>query len=128
MKLRILQIAGTLAFLAIVLFLVPGAPSAFAQAGRGSVSGTVTAPSGAIVPGASVTLLNPGTGVALHTVTTAAGPPRKDGYKVISEDATVTVIATERDGLSDPQTFTFLDAKTMRWAASPGKAIVFTKE
>ncbi len=62
------------------------------------------------------------------TVTTAAGPPRKDGYKVISEDATVTVIATERDGLSDPQTFTFLDAKTMRWAASPGKAIVFTKE
>ncbi len=73
MKLRILQIAGTLAFLAIVLFLVPGAPSAFAQAGRGSVSGTVTDPSGAIVPGASVTLLNPGTGVALHTVTTAAG-------------------------------------------------------
>jgi hypothetical protein len=45
----------------------------FAQAGRGAVSGLVTDPSGAIVPGAKVTLLNHATGVAQHSVTTAAG-------------------------------------------------------
>jgi Carboxypeptidase regulatory-like domain len=73
MKLRNLHIVGSLAFLALVLLLVPGTPSALGQAGRGSISGTITDPSGAIVPGAKVTLLNPATGVALHTVTSAAG-------------------------------------------------------
>ena len=47
--------------------------SAFAQAGRGSISGTVSDSGGAVVPGAQVTLLNPATGVTLHTVTSAAG-------------------------------------------------------
>ncbi len=46
---------------------------AFAQAGRGSISGTVTDPSAAIVPGAQVALLNSATGVTLHTVTSSAG-------------------------------------------------------
>jgi hypothetical protein len=46
---------------------------AFAQAGRGSVSGTVTDPNGAVVPDAQVSLLNKATGVTLHTVTSAAG-------------------------------------------------------
>ena len=47
--------------------------AAFAQAGRGSVSGTVTDPGGAVVAGAQVALLNHATGVTLHTVTSGAG-------------------------------------------------------
>src|SRR5579875_793026 len=73
MKIRKETIAGYLALLAIVLLLGPAAPSILAQAGRGTISGTITDPSGAIVPGATVTLLNPATGVSLHTKTTAAG-------------------------------------------------------
>jgi hypothetical protein len=47
--------------------------AAFGQAGRGGISGLVTDPSGAIVPGAAVTIFDPGTGLAQHTVATAAG-------------------------------------------------------
>jgi len=55
------------------LFLVFVGTLAFGQAGRGSISGTVTDPSGAVISGAQVTLLNKATGVKQHTVTTAAG-------------------------------------------------------
>jgi hypothetical protein len=54
------------------LFLL-SAIAARAQAGRGSINGTVTDPSGAIVPGASVTLSNHDTGLTEHAVATAAG-------------------------------------------------------
>jgi hypothetical protein len=54
----------------IILFV---SIAAFGQAGRGSISGTVTDPSGAVVPGAKVVLLNPSTGATQHTVTSAAG-------------------------------------------------------
>jgi len=47
--------------------------SALAQAGRGSISGLVTDPGGALVQGAQVTLRDPATGVTQHTVTTSAG-------------------------------------------------------
>jgi hypothetical protein len=53
---------------------------------------------------------------------------RADHYTVVTEDKTHTVIATDLDGESDPQTFTFVDAKTMKWAVSPGSVIVFVKE
>ncbi len=46
---------------------------ALAQAGRGSISGLVTDPGGALIQGAQVTLLNPSTGGTQHTVTTSAG-------------------------------------------------------
>ncbi len=46
---------------------------ALAQAGRGSISGLVTDPGGALIAGAQVTLLNKATGVSQHTVTTNAG-------------------------------------------------------
>lgn len=44
-----------------------------AQAGRGGISGLVTDPSGAVVPGAKVTAKNYATGISSSTVTTAAG-------------------------------------------------------
>jgi hypothetical protein len=45
----------------------------FAQAGRGTISGAVTDPAGAVVQGAQVTLVNRATGVTQQTVTSAAG-------------------------------------------------------
>ncbi len=59
-------------FLVCFLILATGV-SAFAQAGRGSVSGTISDPGGAVVAGAQVELLNKATGVALHTVANSAG-------------------------------------------------------
>lgn len=49
------------------------ATAAFGQAGRGSISGTITDPGGAVVSGAQVTLLDPATGVTQHTQASAAG-------------------------------------------------------
>ncbi len=46
---------------------------ALAQAGRGSISGLVSDPGGAVVSGVQVVLLNHATGVTLHTVTNSAG-------------------------------------------------------
>ncbi len=45
----------------------------FAQAGRGSISGLVTDPGGAIVPGAKVTLLDRANGIEQHSATNADG-------------------------------------------------------
>ena len=47
--------------------------AAFGQAGRGGIDGMVSDPSGAVVPGATVTAFNHKTGSAQRTVTTAAG-------------------------------------------------------
>jgi hypothetical protein len=55
-----------------IVFLCAGA-LALAQAGRGSITGLVTDPAGALVPGAPVVLLNKATGVSQHSVTTSAG-------------------------------------------------------
>jgi hypothetical protein len=49
------------------------AGAAFGQAGRGAISGIITDPSGAIVPGAKVTAVEQATGTKLSTVSTAAG-------------------------------------------------------
>ena len=59
-------------FCACLVILLAGV-SAFAQAGRGSISGTVSDPNGALLPGAEVVLLNTATGVSQHTVSSAAG-------------------------------------------------------
>ena len=59
------------AFLAALLLVY--AISAFGQAGRGGASGTVTDPSGAVVSGAQVVLLDKATGVTRHTTTSSAG-------------------------------------------------------
>lgn len=61
------------AFCVVTVFaLVVGAP-AFGQAGRGSISGTITDAAGAVIPGAQVELLNSATGVKQHTVSSSAG-------------------------------------------------------
>src|ERR1700757_3213023 len=60
-------------FLAVCILFLCAAGVALAQAGRGSISGLVTDPGGAVVQGAQVTLLNPATGVTQHTVTSGAG-------------------------------------------------------
>ncbi|HEY1810029.1 MAG TPA: carboxypeptidase regulatory-like domain-containing protein [Acidobacteriaceae bacterium] len=109
MKIRNLRIIGSLAFLAFVLLFVPGTPRAFGQAGRGSVSGTITDPSGAIVPEASVTLLNPATGVALHTKTSAAGlytfiSLNPGSYRVTATASGFTTAQRDNVGVSVDQT------------------------
>jgi hypothetical protein len=60
-------------FLSVCILCLSLGSLALAQAGRGSISGLVSDPSGAIVSGAKVTALNHATGVALHTVTSEAG-------------------------------------------------------
>ncbi|HVZ84763.1 MAG TPA: carboxypeptidase regulatory-like domain-containing protein [Terracidiphilus sp.] len=49
------------------------AAAVLAQAGRGSINGLVSDPTGAIVPGATVTAQDAGTGVKITTVSSAAG-------------------------------------------------------
>jgi hypothetical protein len=47
--------------------------SASAQSGAGSIQGTVTDPTGAVIPGATVHVVNKGTGVALDTKANGVG-------------------------------------------------------
>jgi len=56
----------------ILLFLVL-ASAAWSQTSRGSISGNVTDPTGAVVTGAAVQLEQPGTGLSRTTTTTNAG-------------------------------------------------------
>ena len=55
------------------MFVLLAGVAAMAQAGRGGISGTVMDPSGAIVPGSQITLLNKETGAKQQTVSSAAG-------------------------------------------------------
>jgi hypothetical protein len=45
----------------------------------------------------------------------------------VREDKASVVLTTEKDGPDEPQTFTFVDAKTMKWSVE-GKAIVFVRQ
>ena len=47
-------------------------------------------------------------------------------YRVIFESPTKLVITTEKD--ATPETFTFVDSRTVKWSVSDGRAIVFVKE
>ena len=60
-------------FLCLLMLLLAAGTAAWAQAGRGSISGTITDPTGALVPGAKVTALDHATGIAQSTVATGAG-------------------------------------------------------
>jgi hypothetical protein len=78
------------------IFLVFVGVSAFGQAGRGSISGTVTDPGGALVAGAQVALLNTATGVSLHTVTSSAGL-----YSFISLNPGVYKVTVSQTGFAN---------------------------
>ena len=60
---------GALSFASLLLL----APSAFAQKTSGTITGTVTDPSGAAVPGATVGLVSERTGAARQTVSNEQG-------------------------------------------------------
>lgn len=49
-------------------------------------------------------------------------------YKVVTDDKTRVVITTDKDGPTEPQTFTFADEKTMSWAVAAGQTIVFARQ
>jgi Carboxypeptidase regulatory-like domain len=59
--------------LSVGILLLSAGSLALGQAGRGSISGLVSDPSGAIVSGAQMVLRNPETGVTQHTLTTSGG-------------------------------------------------------
>ncbi|HTS13338.1 MAG TPA: TonB-dependent receptor [Candidatus Limnocylindrales bacterium] len=67
-KFNLISLAAALAFCLVIVAPNP----AHAQALSG-ISGTVTDPSGAVVPGANVTVTNVDTGVVSRSVTTSAG-------------------------------------------------------
>lgn len=56
-------------FLAFALLSV----AALAQSDRGTITGTVADPGGALIPNASIVILNQGTGIKLETKTTGTG-------------------------------------------------------
>jgi len=58
-----------------ILILAIGLP-ALAQSGRGTITGIVKDPSGAVVPGADITITEKNTGVVTKTVSTEAGAYR----------------------------------------------------
>ena len=73
--------------LAVAVLTAFSVRSLQAQVDTGSITGTVTDPSGAVVGGAKVTLTNEGTGTSLTTTTSADGvydfsPVRIGSYKL----------------------------------------------
>ena len=65
--------AYLLALAAVFLFLSGGRSLVFAQTNAGSISGTVTDPTGAVVPGATVTIQNPVSGYQRTTQANSSG-------------------------------------------------------
>src|SRR5438874_11059968 len=72
---RFLRFEALLALTAMFLLLVLGAQAAFAQATiqAGSIQGVITDPSGAVVPGATVTISNRATGQTKNLTTSSSG-------------------------------------------------------
>src|ERR1039458_8304652 len=67
--------------------------TAIAQAGSGGISGLISDPTGAIIPGAKVIAQNNGTGVKISTVSTAAGL-----YSFISLSPGIYEVTTSETG------------------------------
>src|SRR5689334_8622987 len=70
---RFTVLSRTVAVLLLVLLTVALASTSFAQGTLGSLAGTVRDASGAVIPGASVTLKNLGTGQTRKATTTGEG-------------------------------------------------------
>src|SRR5512133_3010443 len=75
------------------LFLVLAPIVLFAQSERGSISGTVTYASGAVIPGARVIVTAPATNTTLRTVTTETGD-----YTAPNLSAGSYTVRIEREG------------------------------
>jgi hypothetical protein len=60
-------------------------------------------------------------------VTTPKGK-QSGKFKVKSEDKTSITIWTDGDGPNDPQTFVFIDERTMKWNVLEGKTITFRRD
>src|ERR1700742_251733 len=77
--------------LAALFLLVAAAPRAFGQVDEGSIVGLVQDPTGAVVPGAQVTLLNTDQGITLNTTTSGSGEytfsPVRIGHYSVSASA-----------------------------------------
>jgi hypothetical protein len=59
--------------IAVVLGIALCCSTAIAQSGAGSIQGTVTDSTGAVIPGAAVHVVNQGTGIATDTKSNAVG-------------------------------------------------------
>src|SRR5690349_21027146 len=57
----------------VLLLVLLFAAAAFGQTNRGGINGTVTDPAGAVIPGASVTITNLGTGQTSTATTSEDG-------------------------------------------------------
>jgi hypothetical protein len=73
MKYRVYSVFGARLVRCIVLLSVFSGIAGFGQAGRGAINGSITDQTGAIVPGAKVTLMNNASGVALRASTNSSG-------------------------------------------------------
>lgn len=86
------------------------------------VSGEAAAPANSFAAGTDLDVKG-------DTITVTTPKEKQSGrYKVVKEDKTTLTITTDKDGPDEPQTFTFVDAKTMKWAVVDGKSIVFRKQ
>ena len=86
-KRRSRKLGLALGLLGLVLFAAQGL---YAQVDTGGITGTVKDASGAVIPGAKVTLTNEGTSFSVSTVTDSAGaytftPVKIGSYKVTAE-------------------------------------------
>jgi hypothetical protein len=66
--------------------------------------------------------------VAGDSITVTTPHDKQSGhYKVVREDKSTLVLTTDKDGPKEPQTFTFVDDKTVKWLVMDGELIVFGK-
>jgi hypothetical protein len=79
-----------IALVSILVFVLAAALSLPAQTFRGTILGTVTDASGAVVPGAKVTVKNTGTGLERSTQTSADGSYALPELPIGTYDVTVT--------------------------------------
>lgn len=75
---------------AVALAIALGCAAAFAQSGAGSIEGTVTDPTGAVIPGATVQVVNRATGVQSNTKTNGTGFYRVPGLFAGTYQVTAT--------------------------------------
>jgi hypothetical protein len=67
--------------------------------------------------------------VSGDAISVTTGGQRQTGrYRVVRDETDAVLVATDADGWTDPQTFTFAGPDTVRWSVLPGKAIVFARE